>query len=264
MPEGDTIHRAAARLGAVLTGRQPEEIRTPSPRLSAAGWPERLAGMSVSTVDAHGKHLFIRFDGGLTIHSHLRMTGSWAVYPVGAHALGGTGRRRPARPAWLAIRCGEQEAVQFDGPVLELMSDTRARTDPRLAALGPDVIGETFDDRLFLRRLREDDPTRPIGDALLDQRTVAGIGNMWKAESFFAAGVDPWRPTVEVPDEQALAVVAFARERMSRAVREGPMSRPHEVYRRAGEPCPRCGTRIRQRGQWENNRLTFWCPGCQR
>jgi endonuclease-8 len=257
MPEGDTIHRAAARIGAVLTGRLPDEIRTPSPRLSADRWPERLAGMSVSSVDAHGKHLLIRFDGGLTIHSHLRMTGSWEVHPVG------TRWRRAPRRAWLAIRCGEQEAVQFDGPVLELMSDARARSDPRLAGLGPDVIGDAFDERLFLRRLREDDPTRPIGDALLDQRTIAGIGNMWKAESFFAAGVDPWRPTAEVPDEEVLAVVAFARERMRSAVHGGPMTRPHAVYRRAGTPCPRCRTPIRQRGQWEDNRLTFWCPGCQ-
>jgi endonuclease-8 len=257
MPEGDTIHRAAARVGAVLSGRTPDEIRTPSPRAGAERWPQRLAGMSVSSVDAHGKHLFIRFDGGLTIHSHLRMSGSWAVHPVGAPW------RRSPRRAWVAIRCEGQEAVEFDGPVLELMSDNRARTDPRLAGLGPDVIGDSFDADLFLRRLREDDPTRPIGDALLDQRTVAGIGNMWKVESFFAVGVDPWRTTADVPDEQALAVVGFARERMSRAVREGPGSRPHEVYRRAGLPCPRCGTRIRQRGQWENNRVTFWCPGCQ-
>jgi endonuclease-8 len=153
--------------------------------------------------------------------------------------------------------------VQFDGPVLELISDVRARTDPRLAGLGPDVIGEQFDEALFLRRLRQDDPTRPIGDALLDQRTVAGIGNMWKAESFFAVGVDPWRHTAEVPDAQVLAVIGFAREQMSRAVREGVRARPHAVYRRAGMACPRCGTRIRQRGQWENNRVTFWCPGCQ-
>jgi endonuclease-8 len=257
MPEGDTIHRAAARIGAALTGRLPDEIRTLSPRLSADRWPERLAGMSVSSVDAHGKHLLIRFDGGLTIHSHLRMTGSWAVHPVGARW------RRAPRRAWLAIRCGEQEIIQFDGPVLELMSDARARSDPRLAGLGPDVIGDAFDERLFLRRLREDDPTRPIGDALLDQRTIAGIGNMWKAESFFAAGVDPWRPTAEVPDEEVLAVVAFARERMRSAVHGGPMTRPHAVYRRAGTPCPRCRTPIRQRGQWEDNRLTFWCPGCQ-
>ncbi|HEX9480803.1 MAG TPA: hypothetical protein VF927_01750, partial [Solirubrobacteraceae bacterium] len=150
------------------------------------------------------------------------------------------------------------------GPVLELMSDARARTDPRLAGLGPDVIGESFDERRFLARLREDDPTRPIGDALLNQQTVAGIGNMWKAEICFAAKLDPWRATAEVDDAQVLTAVAFARERMTLAAREGVHRRPHAVYRQAGRPCPRCGSTIRQRGQGENNRVTFWCPGCQR
>jgi len=148
--------------------------------------------------------------------------------------------------------------------VLELMSDVRARTDPRLADLGPDVIGESFDERRFLTRLREDDPTRPIGDALLNQRTVAGIGNMWKAECCFAVELDPWRATGEVDDARVLAAVAFARREMTRAVREGAQSRPHAVYRQAGRPCPRCGTAIRRRGQGEENRVTFWCPGCQR
>ncbi len=126
------------------------------------------------------------------------------------------------------------------------------------------MIGENFDERTFLRRLREDDPTRPIGDALLDQRTIAGIGNMWKAECCWAAELDPWRATGAVADEQVLAAVAFAREEMTRSVREGAHVRPHAVYRRQGRPCPRCGTAIRVRGQWENNRVTFWCPGCQR
>jgi endonuclease VIII len=258
MPEGDTIHRAAERIRTALEGRVPERILTPQPRHRHDRWPEKLAGRELRRVDAHGKHLFLRFEGGLTLHSHLRMTGSWGVQREGSTW------RRSLRRAWLVIAAGGWEAVEFDGPVLELMSDLRARTDPRLAGLGPDVIGARFDERLFLARLREDDPTRPIGDALLDQRTVAGIGNMWKAESFFAAGVDPWRPTAEVPDEQALAVIAFAREQMSRAVREGTAARPHAVYRQAGRPCQRCGAKIRERGQWEHNRITFWCPGCQR
>jgi endonuclease-8 len=109
-----------------------------------------------------------------------------------------------------------------------------------------------------------DDPTRPIGDALLNQSTVAGIGNLWKAESCFAVGVDPWRPVAAVRDEEALALVGFAREGMARTVREGFSARPREIFRQAGKPCPRCGAKIRQRGQWENNRLTFWCPGPQR
>jgi len=143
------------------------------------------------------------------------------------------------------------------------MTDGRARCDPRLAALGPDVIGEQFDSELFLRRLREDDPTRPIGDALLQQRTIAGIGNLWKAEACFATAIDPWRKLADVNDEEAVALAAFAREQMSQSARLGFAARPSAVYRRAGRPCPRCGTAIRQGGQGENNRLTFWCPGCQ-
>ena len=258
MPEGDTIHRAAARIRAALEGRVPERILTPQPRHRLDRWPEKLAGRSLSTVDAHGKHLFLRFEGGLTLHSHLRMTGTWAVRREGLSS------RRSMYRAWLLLAGGGWEAIQYDGPVLELMSDARARNDPRLAGLGPDVIGETFDERGFLRRLREDDPTRPIGDALLNQRTVAGIGNMWKAECCWAAELDPWRETASVGDEQVLAAVAFAREEMTRSAREGVHARPHAVYRKEGRPCPRCGTSIRQRGQWEHNRVTFWCPACQR
>ncbi len=258
MPEGDTIHYAANRIRPVLEGRVPQEILTPQARHRSERWPGRLAGRTVESVQAHGKHLLLRFAGGLTIHSHLRMSGSWGVYPGGARW------RRAPRRAWLIIRSGGWEVVEFDGPVLELLSEARVRVDPRLTRLGQDVIGESFDELLFLRRLREDDPTRPIGDALLEQRTIAGIGNLWKAESCFAAGLDPWRATGEVHDEQALAAVAFAREHMARAAVEGFKARPHAVYRRAGMPCPRCGEGIRRRGQGDNNRLTFWCPGCQR
>ncbi|MHB8240989.1 MAG: Fpg/Nei family DNA glycosylase [Solirubrobacteraceae bacterium] len=257
MPEGDTIHHAANRIRAVLAGHVPDEIRTPQPRHSLDRWPQALAGKEVRSVDAHGKHLFVRFDGGLTLHSHLRMTGSWGVYREGERW------RRAARRAWIVLRYGGWEVVEFDGPVLELLSDTRARTHPQLAALGQDVLGEDFDRDLFLRMLRADDPTRPIGDALLNQQTVAGIGNMWKAETCFAVRVDPWRPTAAVSDEEALALLDFARREMRRSVDSGYVQRPREVYKQAGKPCPRCGTLIRQRGQWENNRLTFWCPGCQ-
>jgi endonuclease VIII len=258
VPEGDTIHHAAARIGSLLLGRVPDTILTPQPRHGAERWPERLAGRTLTAVDAHGKHLFLRFEGALTLHSHLRMSGSWGVYEQGQPWRRSRGR------AWLILGRGERQAVQFDGPVLELMSDARTRSDPRLARLGQDVIGASFDEALFLRRLREDDPTRPIGDALLDQRTVAGIGNLWKAECCFAAELDPWRPVAKVSDEHALAAVGFAREHMARSAREGPSARPRAVYRRAGMPCPRCSTAVLQRGQGENNRLTFWCPGCQR
>jgi endonuclease-8 len=257
MPEGDTIHHAAGRIRAALAGTVPDEISTPQPRHSLERWPERLGGRVLSAVDVHGKHMFLRFDGGLTVHSHLRMTGSWGVYEAGARW------RRARRRAWLVIRRAGVEVVEFDGPVLELASDARLRADPRLQALGQDVIGERFDTASFLTRLREDDPTRPIGDALLEQRTVAGIGNLWKAESCFAVGVDPFRPVAAVTDEEALALVGFAREHMRESARRGFAARPREVYRRAGMRCRRCGQTIRSRGQGDNNRLTFWCPGCQ-
>jgi endonuclease-8 len=126
------------------------------------------------------------------------------------------------------------------------------------------VLADEFDDAGFLRRLRADDPARAVGDALLDQRTLAGIGNLWKAEACWEAGIDPWRTLRELGDEEALAVVRAARPRMQAAAVRGHQDRDHRVYGRAGMPCRRCGARIRARGQGDDNRRTFWCPGCQR
>ncbi len=257
MPEGDTIHHAVRSIRPILEGVVPDEIATPHPRFRADRWEERLRGRAVTSVDAHGKHLFLRFEGELVIHSHLRMKGSWASYTDGRPW------RRSPRRAWFVARAGRGEVVQFDGPVLELMTAARARADQRIAGLGPDILAAEFDEATFLRRLRADDPTRPIGDALLDQRTVAGIGNLWKAEGCFAAGVDPWRRTGDVDDREALAIIAQTRPRMQRSASDGHHRRFERVYGRAGRPCPRCGARIRQRGQWDDNRATFWCPGCQ-
>jgi endonuclease-8 len=257
MPEGDTIHYAANRIRPVLLGRVPDEIRTPHPRFGRDRWPERLAGRAVESVEAHGKHLFLRFAGGLTIHSHLRMTGAWRV-----HADGERWSRSPRR-AWLVLRAQDRDVVQFDGPVLELLSETRRRFDLRLAALGPDIIADDFREEVFLRRLREDDPTRAIGDALLDQRTIAGIGNVWKAEACWLAEVDPWRPTGRVGDDEALRIVELTRPLMQESARDGHPSRPRRIYGRAGRSCPRCGKRIVSRGQGDDNRTTYWCPGCQ-
>src|SRR5687767_13614573 len=157
MPEGDTIHFHANRIRPVLEGHVPDALETPHPRFGRDRWPERLAGRAVRSVDARGKHLFIRFEGGLTIHSHLRMTGSWGTYYEGERW------RRAARRAWLVARHGKGEVVQFDGPVLELMTESRTRFDQRIAGLGPDIIKDDFDEEKVLRRLRQDDPTRPIG-----------------------------------------------------------------------------------------------------
>ncbi len=115
-----------------------------------------------------------------------------------------------------------------------------------------------------MARLRSDDPTRGIGDALLDQRNVAGIGNAWKAEGCWAAAIDPWRPVASVSDAEALAVIEAVRPGMLESARNGHARGRPSVYRQAGRPCPRCGTKIRARGAGDDNRTSFWCPGCQR
>ena len=152
--------------------------------------------------------------------------------------------------------------VEFDGPVLELMTDSRTRFDRRLAALGPDVLAPELDERRLLGLLRADDQSRGIGDALLDQRNLAGVGNMWKAEGCFLAGVDPWRPLSDVSDAEALAVVRELRPLMQ-ASAEGRRREPRWVFERTGLPCRRCDTPIRARGQGDDNRTTYWCPTCQ-
>jgi endonuclease-8 len=259
MPEGDTILRAANRIRPVLEGVVPDEIATPQARHARDDWPARLHGKRVVSVDTHGKHLFVRFEGDLVLHSHLRMTGAWGVYPSGARW------RRSPRRAWLVLRARGHEIVEFDGPVLELMTEGRTRFDQRLAALGPDVLAAEFDAPRFLTRLRADDPTRGIGDALLDQRVVAGIGNIWKAEGCWGASIDPWRTVRDVADDEALAIIENVRPRMLRAA-GSPRAEAGDrhVHDRAGRPCPRCGATIRARGQGDENRTTFWCPGCQR
>jgi endonuclease-8 len=278
VPEGDTIHNAARRVAAALVGSEIRSIEMPQERHAKDCWAERLRGRDVTGVDAHGKHLFVRFDGDLTLHSHLRMGGAWGVYE--------RGRRwhRPAHRAWLVIKTDDHDVVQFDGPVLELMTEGRTRFDQRLSALGPDVLAEPdFDRDEFLKRLRGDDPGRGIGDALLDQRIVAGLGTVWKSEGCFLAGLSPWRPIATVTDDEALRVIEAVRPLMKRSVERGgrivtwepaeqspSARRPRRreratwVFERSGQPCRRCGTRVQFRGQGDDNRNTFWCPECQR
>ena len=276
MPEGDTIAYAAQRIRPVLEGHVPEEIRTPNPRHRLDRWPERLHGRAVTEIRTHGKHLFIVFGaaapardgrvdtiasggskGGLIIHSHLRMTGSWGVYPPGRKW-----RRSPHR-AWLVLARAGHEVVQFDGPVLELVTESRTRFDQRLAGLGPDILAEEFAYDRYLARLRGDDHTRGIGDALLDQRNVAGIGNLWKSEGCWATSIDPWRPLSDVSDDEARAIIDGLRPRMFESARTGDQDSHRRVFRQNGRPCPRCGAKILARGQGDDNRTTFWCPGCQ-
>jgi endonuclease VIII len=250
VPEGDTIAWTANRIRPVLAGHVPDEIIAPR----SPDWPRRLTERTIAAVDTYGKHLFIRFEGGLLIHSHLGMVGSWAI------------RRelRGGRRLWLAMRVGDGWVLELDGPTLELITEGRQRFDQRLSQLGPDVLAERFDSERFLARLRSDDQTRPLGDALLDQRNVAGIGNIWKAEGCWEAGIDPWRPVSSVSNDDALSVIDSVRPRMLSSGRHGPRSIRPRIYRLTGRPCPRCGAPIKARGQGDHNRTTYWCPGCQR
>jgi endonuclease-8 len=249
--EGDTILRAARRIGKAIGGEQ-IEVSGPNPRGRASG-VQRLDGRTLERVDARGKHLLLNF-GDLSLHSHLGMSGSWHVYPRGA------AWRKPAGAAWAVLRGENSEAVQFGGPTLKMLRTDALRRDPTLSRLGPDILATDFDPEAVARSLRSQ-PHRALGDALLDQTLVAGIGNIFKSEACFAARLDPWQPLGDLTGEQLNAVVGAAHGLMHDAVENGRHA--SAVYRRAGQPCPNCGTAILSRGQGDANRTTYWCPTCQ-
>jgi endonuclease VIII len=244
------------------------EVAAPSPRGRAAGL-ERLDGRRLERVEARGKNLLLWF-GDLVLHSHLGMNGSWRVYGRGA-AWG-----KPAGSAWAVLRGEEREAVQFGGPTLRVLTAMGLRRDPQLASLGPDVLAADFDLDAAVRSLRQgrvrvlsryasknaNSTGLSLGEALLDQRRIAGIGNIFKSEACFAARLDPWRRVEDLTDAELERVLLAAREAMLAAVADGRGQRA--VYRRTGRPCSICRTPIAARGQGDANRATYWCPRCQR
>jgi endonuclease-8 len=252
MAEGDTILRAKQRLAAALVG-QPIAVSAPNPRGRAAGI-ERLDGRTLEAVDAHGKHLLFDF-GDLVLHSHLGMSGGWHVYPRGARW------RRPRSSAWAVLGGERADAVQFGGPTLRVLPASRVAIDPQLARLGPDILADDFDLDAVVAKFRAADQTRTLGDALLDQRLTAGIGNIFKSEACFAARIDPWHPLADVGDDDLRAVLEAAREQMLAAVHLGDRHR-FRVYKHRG-PCSRCRGTVRHRGQGDANRTTWWCERCQ-
>lgn len=244
MPEGDALHRAARRL-QVLVG-DTVEVQTPNPRAAATGIAERLDGRRLESVEAVGKNLLLTFEGGVVLRSHLRMGGRWTV-----RARGAVTRGRP----WVVLRGASREAVLWGGPVLELNRRVVGR-------LGPDILTRPPDIERMVANLRRVSRDRELGEALLDQRLVAGIGNMWRAEALWRAGVSPWRRLGETGDDELRKVLREAAALMGRSVDLGREDRA--IYRRAGRPCPRCGTPIQSRGQGDANRTAYWCPSCQR
>jgi len=252
MAEGDTILRAKQRITDALVG-QAIAVSAPNPRGRAAG-VERLDGRTLAGIDAHGKHLLFDF-GDLVLHSHLGMSGGWHVYDRRARW------RRPRSSAWAVLGGERQDAVQFGGPTLRVLPASRVAIDPQLARLGPDILAPGLDLDQVVAKFRAGDQSRPLGDALLDQRLTAGIGNIFKSESCFAARVDPWRPLAGVSDEELRTVLEAAREQMLDAVKLGDRHR-FRIYKHRG-PCSRCRGPVRHRGQGDANRTTWWCERCQ-
>ena len=248
MPEGDVLFRTAATLQRWLGGREVTDA-------SSAAAP--MVGHSVDRVEANGKHLLMRFDSGHVLHTHLRMTGSWHVYSRGERW------QRPESQAKVTVTCGDRVAVCFNAPVVELLPPGAEANHPSLAGLGPDVLADPLDAGTIRRRARHRPPDTPLGELLLDQRVVAGIGNIWRCEALFLEGRSPWAPVSSLTDDELDALVSTAARIMSESL--GPFTgKPQRwVYRRTGRPCRRCGTPIQSRPQGEQARTAYWCPTCQ-
>jgi endonuclease VIII len=257
VPEGDAVWLTARRLHEALAGRVLIRSDFRVPRYATTD----LTGRAVTECVARGKHLLTRVEGGVTVHTHLRMDGSWRVRPAGD-------RTGPSHRIRLVLANDTWQAVGYQLGIVEVLST--AREARAVGHLGPDLLGPDWDPAEAARRLRAA-PARAVGEALLDQRNLAGIGNIYKAEVLFLRGVNPWRPVGEIAGLDALVSTAQQlmdanKERFGQ-VTTG-VSRPGEqmwVYGRAGRPCHRCGTTIRaaDQGGDTTERVTFWCPRCQ-
>lgn len=252
MPEGDTIHRAASRMNAALRGREIDRAEAPSPRSPLHHRAGELRGRTLELAEAKGKHLIAHFSGDVALHSHLGMNGRWWVAADG---------ELPRRKPWLLVGSGRAFASQAGGQILRLVSESRVRNDPGLLQLGPDPLAPGFDREVAARRLRELGAGREVGDALLDQRIIAGIGNAIRVEALFQAGVSPWRAVNDLDADEAQSVITANERVMHTSLKRG--RRPRSIYRGTREPCPRCGGRVYSRGQGDANRMAYWCPVCQ-
>ncbi|MFD8215521.1 Fpg/Nei family DNA glycosylase [Streptomyces sp. NPDC059697] len=259
MPEGDTVWQAARRLHTALASKVLTRSDLRVPKYATAD----LTGRTVLDVTPRGKHLLTRIEGGLTLHSHLRMDGSWKVYANGRRWSGG-----PAHQIRAILGTADRTAVGYRLPVLELLRT--ADEDRAVGHLGPDLLGPDWNPDSALENLLQD-PVRPLGEALLDQRNLAGIGNVYKSELCFLLRVTPWLPMGELPADRAAQLPALAkrlleinRDRPTR-ITTGRRDQNLFVYGRAPRPCLRCGTSIRRadQGDGSRERPTYWCPACQ-
>jgi endonuclease VIII len=267
MPEGDAIYRTARTLNRALAGGTVVRFESVFPVLTRV----EITGRTVERVEAAGKHVLMRFSGGLMLRTHMRMNGSWHIYRPGERW------QRARRDMRIVVATASFEAVAFTVPVAEWV---HARDESRhrdLRGMGPDLLGDTFDEDEALRRVRAQD-REPIADVLLNQRVVAGIGNVYKSEVLFVCGLNPFTPASGVTDDEVRRALQAARRLMQanvsslggittylgyqRARGRDAAERRH-VYGRARKPCRACGTLVQVRAQGPHARLTYWCPRCQ-
>ncbi len=303
MPEGDTIFRAARTLHQALAGKLVVRFESVLPALNRVHEDHSFTGQTIEQVRAVGKHILMQFSGGLVLHTHMRMSGSWHIYKPGESW------QRPRRDMRLVVATSDYEAVGFTIPIAECLSAAELRRHPVLGVrresrtgesprdepdrgsatrsvepgfsrtLGPDLLDPNFDRDEALHRLRAWG-SEPIGDALLNQRVMAGIGNVYKSEVLFLSRLNPFTPVEAINDGALGRIIDTARTLLSANVVDGvaPMTTytgfrrttgrddPRErlwVYGRARQRCRRCGTAIQSTKQGKDARLTYWCPTCQ-
>jgi endonuclease VIII len=261
MPEGDSLFRFAARLHRTLAGKPIVAARSHGP--GPVPKVERLIGATCTGVRSQGKNALLSFDNGLVLRGHLRMYGTWHIYAPGQPWS------RPEREARLVLEVEDAVVVNFSAPVIELLEERALGVHAPISRLGPDLLDEDFDAEEALRRFRM--PERAaltIGDAVMDQQVMAGVGNIWKHETLFRCGLNPWRRVGELDDAALLELTDTAKHLLRASVgkpnRFNLTRRPTMyTYARAGRPCRRCYTRIRSAPQGVDIRQTAWCPTCQ-
>jgi endonuclease-8 len=267
MPEGDTLHRVAKTLQAALAGKEVTRFETVLPALARVDDQTPLRGRTIARVHAIGKHLLIEFSGGLTLRTHLRMNGSWHIYRTGERWM------RPRSDMRLAIATADFVAVGFNIPVAELLDAREKVRSEDLRRLGPDLLADAFDAAAARERVRAYGD-REIANVLLNQRVVAGIGNVYKCELLFIRRIDPFRHVGDLADGEIESLLTTARKLLRHNVERESGGRETRtsvrgddrlyVYGRAGKPCRRCGTAIQMRKQGPDARVTFWCGKCQK
>jgi endonuclease-8 len=262
VPEGDALFRFANRLRPALEGNVIRGARAHGP--GPVPQVHRIVGATCTQVRSQGKNMLISFDNGLVLRGHLRMYGTWHLYKPGEPW------RKPEREARLVLETDEAVIVNFSAPVIELLEERALPHHQPISGLGPDLTGAFFDPTEAFTRMR--DPARAnltIGDAIMDQKVMAGAGNIWKHETLFHCGINPWLLVRELTDDEVRALIAKAEELLGASIgRPGPnglrQRRPTMfVYMRQGQPCRRCATRIRSHRQGVDIRHTAWCPRCQ-